>query len=72
MKINNPKRSTKTGYAIVAGAGLAAGAFLMHVIERVAYKSDLEFLGMATQYAEEAVDTAKRVVEGDEDGDSRD
>lgn len=63
----------KTRFMIVAGAGIAAGGALMALIDRMAMKQDLEFLGIVYKTASEAVakltelNAKKDEPEGDKD-----
>lgn len=57
MKI---KLTEKKRFAIVATAGLAAGAFLTHLVERLAYQQDLEFLGMTHDMVQEELKRVRR------------
>jgi len=55
----------KTRFAVVAIAAATAGAAITTLIDRLALRQDLEFLGIVHQQVQEGVEDFRKKVEGD-------
>lgn len=62
----------KTRFAVVAIAAATAGAAITTLIDRLALKQDLEFLGIVHHDLQEGVKEFEKKIEGDDESDGPD
>jgi hypothetical protein len=62
----------KTRFAVVAVVSATAGVVVTSLIDRLAMKQDLEFLGIVHQQVQEGVREFQKKVEGEDQNGSND